>query len=299
MKYIFTLFILFYISSHAYGQKIYFCDTTNSWKVINSAVNWPDKTYGLNTYSFKGTVAKSGYIYNILTGGTDSALIREDITQNKVYAIVYSNDYISSTDTGEYLLYDYNLNAGDTFRIDNSVQHTTYTVTKTDTVTIKNSLHKVITLSHSQTSVSFTIVEGIGCLKSPLLPLIGKYFEEDKNLTCFFNRYSNPEIIPAVNNFDNQTSCIDTLLNIPATRVANNIVVYPQPAQNTVTIKLPKEINAGILNLFDNTGRIIKTIQLENTIELEISKPSANSLYFYKIESNKPAINYTGKLFFY
>lgn len=156
-----TLILLFTLAAFSsFGQKIRFSDSTNVWRYYR----WSDVIVGFVPYpendSYFGDTIYHGTKYQKLTNSFFSGdiFIREDTILKKVFAVDIFYDSI------EQLLYNYNLNVGDTFKCHYAI----HIVTSMDSVIINAIWHKTWHLEAvpggTTAPYEYYVVEGIGCL---------------------------------------------------------------------------------------------------------------------------------------
>lgn len=71
-----------------------------------------------------------------------------------------------------------------------------------------------------------------------------------------------------------------------------NLNIYPNPASNKITIEIPeKYVSSGLIDIYDQTGRKLLTIPIENKslINIDISKFS-NGIYIVQIKNNNDIV---------
>ena len=186
----------------ANAQRIYFSDSSNQWRIAGINCGGDDHLPVPGVVKYTGDTLINGYKYSILPHGgmdTNNIYVREDTMNNKVYAIY--NTY-PDYDTAEQLLYDYNLQVGDTFRS----SHTIHVATSVDTVMINGDIYKTWQLSlvnydSTWSFADYKVVEGIGCLNVPLYPLFPYFFEECVFEYCFENKGINPSFSRPLDTF--------------------------------------------------------------------------------------------------
>ncbi len=239
----------------SFGQKIRFCDSTNVWHGFEyDLANVPYYSYAF-TWQYTGDTVVSGTIYHKLTYNAvpGAVLVREDIAAGKVYI-----------DTQ--VLYDYTLAIGDTFFFAGTRPHV---VTAKDSVIINGVYHRTWHLERStDTPVTgfktapYDVVEGIGCLNSPLFPTDPSHFESSTSLTCFNSNGTTPSLSYKVAGyFDNSTSCSLTFgagikqLSHPK----GTVTVYPNPIDNTTKIIFLNNISSGKLIILNSMARQFST----------------------------------------
>jgi len=280
MKQVFTI-ALFLSSFNAGAQKLHFTDSANHWVTKGYGADcisfYREYLWGRDTiiHGLKYVEMVSGVMYNPIscTGMTihslDSFFIREDTLARKVYYINYNIAY--SPDTLEHVLYDYNLQPGDTIQYKTGTARITDSVTSIDSVLIAGVYHKVIYMQN-KTGMGvayYTIVEGIGCTASPLLQTVFiACFEYEEKLICYSKgsfypvlklpvpylcQYSDSGYGLLNDTFKNSVNC--TVLETSTTPVTQRrIVCSPNPASDQLNIAVGGSLEHTI-SVFDYTGR--------------------------------------------
>ena len=275
MKTLFFIFVLFF-TLQSFGQKIRFSDTTNEWRTIEFSCGGDPGTY-LEIDSLIGEVIIHDTTYKKLCiNSVAFAYVREDTLLKKVFAIEPS---FPLYDTTEQLLYDYALQAGDTFK----GKYINEYVDSVDSVIINGVWHKVWYLEPTipwgtSSFVGYVVVEGIGCLSSPAYPLYPYFFEGCTTLTCFNNEGTTPRVSPAAAGyFDNATSCSLTF-GLGTSNTKNKIEtinIFPNPATNEITLQT--NINGlHTITLFNLVGQsllFVQTDKNETTLNTENIPP--------------------------
>lgn len=276
--YILIPLLLLFISATTYGQKIRFTDTVNSWK-IQYAGGWPFyATYEQMT--FDGLVTKNGYTYtNIKTLG----LCREDTVVNKVYIIK------PGSDTTEKILFDYNLQIGDTFNYHFfKLGHPNEkgVVIQIDSILIAGNYYKQWLLINLAPYVYRTkIAEGIGTLT-------WSTFEQERRPVCFRR---NGIMIP-VDYYVTSSTCALDISNITTNN--RTITISPNPANQYSKITFPHTIQSGRLTITDVFGKTICNKTIGNKPEIAIGELPASAFYFYQLTDLTQNQSYTGKFIY-
>jgi hypothetical protein len=316
MKYI-LLPLFMMLSIYASGQKILFADKGNKWTymeientfdhniIVKRDTSHFNLWYADTVIKFKGldylhmkTNKSNLWPY----GQHDGWLIRENNSGSVVYFLKYGIDTVES------VLYDFNISIGDTipgtrlgtpgFRVVNTI----------DTVHINNT--KVNTWRDAYNGF-YCIADGIGDLTYPFIfgqqrQMLGSNGFSLQFLTCFEHKGSNPIVSPpvkisfAIHDFDNLTSCADTLLEInETTSTQKALTVYPQPASSFVNINLPNEMS-GSISIMNSVGQIVYREDFKQKSKLLINRTEQlqSGMYFYYINDLKTGISYTGKVLF-
>jgi hypothetical protein len=231
---------------------------------------------------FQGNTVVHGIEYRKLvnTYNWQYALVREDSILHKVYGITYN----STIDTSEQLLYDFSLSIGDTIWNPNVTEK----VVAIDSVSINSVMHKVWQYSPVSGSamgfVGYTIIEGVGCIQTPVFPSNPFPFEDCSKLTCFNNNGFAPLVVPPVNlYFDNLSSCNINLINKVEQPInqLHGITISPNPAMDEMNISSSQTIE--ILTIKDLLGRtVFESSPQSNSAKVGISS-LRSGLYFIDI----------------
>lgn len=272
--------LLSLISVAAFGQKIRFCDSTNEWRMVHADWNHPYwMSYKLQYDT--GIVAINGMTYRTLNG----ILIREDTALNQ---ILYCRK-----DSTEEVLYNYNWQKGDTVHYNYDTLYNKQFYYLVDSVgqalisgdTVKFWKMKYLpSVSTSNGYYEYFVIEGIGCTIGPIGGLMPGVFENDDRLSCFTNRGVQPSVSPVLSFFDNTTSCTLSIQGVSASQPAS---VYPNPITPSTRIKLPYEMNNGIVQIINTIGQVVWQRSVTNEKEIWIGdKIDVPGMYYYKITGN-------------
>ena len=182
---------------------------------------------------------------------------------------------------------------GDTF---------THIIGLIDTVKVGGTDHKHFHMSplppYPPNAKSYSVVEGIGCIKNMFFMSFPSEFENGQNIYCFSNNGFRPLIAPAIGfYFDNATSCA---LDIQPAQIQGNntLIVYPQPAFSVVNIQLPVIIQNGAIQIYDQLGRTLSGDRVHNTSSIKVNRPITPGLYYYRITDNATGRIWQGKVVF-
>jgi hypothetical protein len=296
MKKVVLLFLLSFIFRNSNGQQYYPFPTSNAFwldgmstgpnddpgwcanfqhtitgdTVINSiAYHKLDKSVVYHFYPFIGmcvfdsTIASSPNSYQ--------GAFREDSSLKKVY-------YIPANDSNEVLMYDFDLNVGDTMFTALTVGCWGFPVTSIDSVLVGSLYHKRYNTSSGFTS----FIEGVGSTDG----LFAAW--------CDFTEFSQSLICLNINNvgaFPSGSSC-SPLLGIE------------KPGENNVLVQVSPNPSPGLIHLTFQNLSALKNIQIMNSIGKTLAeKNTRNSetdfdlssypkgVYFFKI-------NCADKIFF-
>jgi hypothetical protein len=168
--------------------------------------------------------------------GTNGGLIRQ--VGKKVYCRRDLNG--QSTDT---LLYDFDLEIGDTLPITLIQSDSNIIVTGKDSILINSNYIKVFTLNSLTCS---KLIEGIGS-ENGLFESMNQNLNESPELLCYvINQTSFYPTLGAICEFN---------VGISKTVVENNFEVYPNPVFDILTIKYPSINKDQKIAVYDISGR--------------------------------------------
>lgn len=276
---IFAVFIIQFLSAQQYEPIISFDDTT-AFSLVHEV--WDAAV--TETASIDGESEIDGKIYNNVNfyGQFPSLIgyIRQDSTNSKAW-------YRSIEEDNEYLIMDLNLNVGDTFDV-NYIAYGSEEAIVTRVDTFQN--RKRVTLNYRYGGgfiydhISF--IEGVGPNAFFLYQVENNFSPVDQLfgfLTC--KKYRN-----GVLEFDYDPSDDDCILftSTKSEIKQSNISIYPNPTDESITIKISQELNSNKLTykLFDQFGRIIKSSVLIDTNTI-ISISQKGMIYLSIIDDQK------------
>ena len=315
MKSTFVIALLL-LSISASAQKIRYSDKRNHWLTKGdqmSLITWLcDHTCFL---SFGADTAINGVVYQPLIinivyepyycgsigiGNGPAMYIREDTLANIVYSIYAAG---MANDTVEHVLYNFNLNVGDTIRYKGITGVFVDSVLRIDSAMINGINHKVFTMDHTANnpgggySGMYTIIEGVGSLGSYCHPF-SYCFERWEQLVCFAQDYdTGPAFVPIRAPFNACSQPFDSLNTTLSCRTLSidihhvheaSISITPNPAADQINIVLSGNI-AGVafISVYDVSGKCIyrSTEQsLKQTISINTSL-WADGLYMVLIQN--------------
>jgi len=316
---LFMLLFVFSISSSA--QKIRFTNNTNQWNTLsidgNACSNLNSFQYGADTI-VRGITYKSmystwsnyfGYHYSCTycgysDGGDEiNCLVREDTVTGIVY-------YLKPTDTSEHILYNYNLQVGDSI----SYGLITDTVASIDSTLSNGVYYRIWNLQNKAPGLfrSYTVLEGVGCTNDPVFPAwFGECFEFGESLTCFYEHDSFPVITAPINScshyenrfgcctintgvFNNAAGCssgsgtIGGGSSISVSNIKQEIpylAIFPNPAITQLTITAPDEMTSIVItNLLGQT--VYNGECHSQKAEVDIAD-LVNGMYFVRVNGSE------------
>lgn len=276
MRFLSAYFILLFLSLSAAvstsAQKIWFSDTANSWKTVGNSTmgcEWQrTATYGPDTMIAGLHYRKIDYSLTIVTSSSGCTAdlgknfyIREDTNNNLVFYRTLSPS------SQEELLYNYNLNLGDTIQYKISAGVTVAdSVVGIDTILINGLACRVFDFQNKEGRGlrAYTVIEGVGCTNNPVFPaFMAACFEYNENLTCFSQNGLASDFIMRQNYCytlgGNYTiNCDATTVGIADndTRMAPVAKIYPNPASSAINIVTESGLQNNV-SVYDLSGRKI------------------------------------------
>ncbi|MEM1326275.1 MAG: T9SS type A sorting domain-containing protein [Bacteroidota bacterium] len=201
-----------------------------------------------------------GFLIPPLSVSSDSFLVafmREDTLEKKVYA----RELYTSFEESEYLAYDFSLAIGDTLSLDylgdiKLVLDTMFNETIADGTTRKKWAFSDSNDFFGYLDEENYYIEGIGGTGSLLYPFLHN-FEAGAFTSCVIE---NGEKLYDFAEGRSEYSC-DAIVFTQKLSIENNITFFPNPVQNTLTIKSQQLLNA---KLYDLSG----TLLIESNINI-------------------------------
>lgn len=174
--------------------------------------------------------------------------VRQDISIRKVF-------FIPPLDSVEQVLYDFNLQIGDTLKgylaRNCSLGGNTDIISGIDSILVGNTYRKRWAISVMSFSPHAYLIEGIssswGLLESPCLLIDGPEY----TLTCF--KQNDNVIYP-----DTTTSCnlITTISGVSSKSIS--LSIYPNPFHTNATIQVNPEFEKGKLKFYNSLGLLVR-----------------------------------------
>ena len=229
------------------------------------------KLYESGAWSF-GT-PQLHYYSNIYMGA-----FRQDTLQKKVF-------FMADTASHERLLYDFNLNVGDTLPATYNNGNNSNKIIGIDSVLVGSNYHKRYYLAtfygNSILDPDYAIIEGVGSTLG-LLYYIYPCLEACSRLTCFGN---NGQYYPT------NTTCPNTIGITEIKKQKFEIEIYPNPFSSQTTLHTDKMFKDAILAVYNSFGLQVKQIKniSGQTITLHrVNLPSG--LYFIRLTQDNKVI---------
>lgn len=234
----------------------------------------------INSMHYKKIYGSTNYHFNL-----DSAIylcaLRE--TGKKVY-------YIQNGTNSELLLYDFNLQVGDTAKIQNLMGYTELKVDSIDQVLVNGQLHKrwLFNANGSYHYEEYWI-EGVGSsfgLLWPLLSISDNIFTlacmSKDGMQIYGNNNLTNFICETVTPYDCDANLTTSIKEYHPYVIQTN--VFPNPFSEQTTIETDQELTDAELTVYDVTGvEVYKMNHLTGTRILLYNTHLARGSYYYKL----------------
>lgn len=238
----------------------------------------------IGSYSYK-KIFKTGNMEDYITGppgcppGCSSYVqtffsdvyvggLRQDTALRKVYFA----DPLSGYDT---LLYDFNLNAGDTLPGAYNNWSVSNYVLSIDSIFIGNEFHKRFNIAMlGNTSSHVSIIEGIGSTYGLIYSLVIP-FEIGNSLQCV--TINDVPVYP-----DTNSICILDA-GIDENSLSNVISVSPNPISSSAVVSIHEDFNEVELKIYNSFGSIVRQEKIEGNSFLIKRNGLSPGIYFLKI----------------
>lgn len=314
MKKLYILLIVFISLNISKAQQYFSFPSSNAvWNVLQLQGTSDSMEYNTIHYALFGDTMINLLNYHkifINNGISDSTIELNSI--NTIYCgaireepLIKTIYYIPKDSLHEVLLYDFNLNTNDTIIINTKWGENIVVCNGTDSININNQYRKRYFLWSVTTWTFEQWIEGIGSTKDPLFPY---YFltsyPKCNELLCFshFNnliyqmQFTMDCFIP-LNLFNSgcyKNGVYITNIEKNCTNSQSNIIIYPNPIVDNITIKT-LELQNYFLSINNVQGKEIfqKSITQNTTKMIDLSLLE-NGIYFLIIKNDK--MNYVNKI---
>ncbi len=198
---------------------------------------------------------------------------------------------VPSNDTIEHLLYNYNMNIGDSITYIQFGSSYTDTVAAVDSTIINGVYHKVFTMAGA-TGPAFSIVEGVASTVNPISPAYYGCFENFEQLICFLKNGTAPAFnIPYTYRYSSYTDQYYNCSLVSVEKVSEQAVVTsitPNPATDHIDITSDHPFAPNtFITVYDMGGRCVFRTQAEQQNVLTVSTASwVDGLYMVIVQDN-------------
>jgi len=190
------------------------------------------------------------------------------------------------SDTSEYLLYNFNLQVGDTIPMSHYNNNPNLTISAIDSISTPYGYRKRFMLKSQGLNAQY-LIEGIGTSYG-LMEGYQQGSDGGTDLVCF--SLNNISCYPATGSDCNLAVGIDT----PERKVS--VSVFPNPMNQYVTFQFGVDIVDAELNIYNVYGKNIRSIRNVSGKQLILERKDLNSgVYFYELKQDGRKLT-TGKL---
>jgi hypothetical protein len=266
----------------------------HSQNFINDNKQWANVTQPLDlnthftTYNkFSGDTIINGNVYHKLYSSTDSNQVNWTLDYYSFWwekndSVFQRCQHYGNINDTTMLLYDFNLEEGDTFHIDEY-----YDMMKVDSIRyldFGDTPRKYWFFNIQSTYGYVTWIEGVGEWGNFSLPL-NVVSSSSTQLLCF---HENGNLVYQNPNFN---SCYVNTTSVPSITKSQGLLnLFPNPATTQITLNLPENKANATYTLYDMQGRIQLTGKTSNT-QTEINVATLpRGLYILKIITEKEII---------
>lgn len=275
IKYFFSAALLLF----CFISTAQFIDESKQWNVRQEIQFGPTNTAIFKVYGdtlINGLLYKTIWVNEDSTSNTwyNSGFLRED--SNRVY--------FREFDQEEGLLYDFNLQAGDT----------TYVISiqcwePVERIVLNVDSIEIFGITRTRWHFDYTEwdiwIEGIGSLFGPLNSIFPCWTDWYVDLLCY---YENDTLCFINENFD---ECYLTLVGIYDINKMSNIKISPNPSQKGSLIKITSSDLIRDLEILSLNGMVIKYYQNLNSKSITINRNSLlPGMYLLKVRDDNSKI---------
>ncbi len=291
MRYLILILIFFYFNTPANSQANYFADSTIWTMQSTCAVPYPCVATEVYNYYINGDSLLNGTMYKKISkkgagsfnwfasapapSNCQGNYIYNDPTQ--IAALVrQSGKQIRMWDMGigsDVLLYDFNLEIGDTLPLTANNTNPDITVSAIDSFLVNGQYRKRFTL---QNSSSQYLAEGIGHIQG-FLEYFPPYFDCGFELTCYS--------VNDVAYYPTSGPSCNIAIGIPATPKEKRLVIFPNPTSEYLFFDLKESDTVTEVSIFDLSGKEISGLKSDHSKILVGSL--SPGLYFIEIKTDQ------------
>jgi hypothetical protein len=222
-----------------------------------------------------------------------ASFYREDTLLNKVWGILKVD-----SNSAERLIFDGNWRVGDTVHCEDGYNNGRSEVIGIDSTFLLGNWYRVFYMQVTPNSTNnYNIIEGIGSTNGPAFPMIGYTFEYRYSLKCFSHDGIMPPVSPALDLFDNTTSC--SPLAVVVNKGQDGITVVPNPGYKEMVMNIPADIRNASLYVTDGIGRRIADVSIDNELRINLGQYlQVEGVYYYNLRDQHTGRRYMGRFIY-
>lgn len=207
--------------------------------------------------------------------------LRDDSISNKTF-FIFAN---TNTDS---LLFDYNLNVGDTLKgITSSAPFMSLVVASVDSVLVNGQFRKRWNFNQCNNNNLF-VIEGIGSNAGLIEPLcIASASIDSKHLVCI----KDSTLILFESDYLSSIGCQIIAAGLPEIDFENNLTCFPNPFSTQLKLHSDKILNDATLTLFNAYGQQVKQILNISGQSITLHRDNLKcGLYFVRITQDRKIV---------
>jgi hypothetical protein len=260
--------------------------------LLNESSTWHGVTYGWGTFDFWNKIIGDSLINDqtykkVYSGDTQDdliyliALMREDVAEQKVYIW---------TGTEEHMLYDFDVQIGETVSTLGLGAEEVRVITNVETIIVNGTSREKITFEDPWMTAYW--IEGIGSIYGVQHGALGMVTDFSPVLTCFYEgnnlAWSNP---------DNTTDC-DLFLGTTE-RLEESLRIFPNPASDFIQITLPFNYYSRNcqLKIMSSAGDLVYSEKLNTVGAMRIALPQLSAGLYQLVLSLDNQLISTGSVY--
>jgi|GEM_PF-628475 len=223
----------------------------------------------LETPFFLGTTI--GDCYSIPVDPAYQGAFRQDISNKEVY-------YVPQFGTEEELLFDFNMEVGDTVKGHLATYNDNHIITSIDSILVDNNYRKQWNIGASS---GLRLIEGIGSTFGFFKPLPSVLSHQPFfDLTCF--QENGTTLYP-----ENTTDCLVVTDIQSVTNEKLATTAFPNPSTEAVQLNFGKTVSCLTVNVFSSLGELISSKQIKYLDSYKQILPEVQGIYLIQlIEGN-------------
>lgn len=290
-----SLFLL--PAGYSFGQKISFCDTANLWVTtgdVDAVCAWERKAYlGSDTMISGQKYRRLSYlslIYTSYSTGCNATMGRGFfVREDAAYGMVYYRQ--PSVDQYEHVLYNYNMQPGDTIQYFSGGGSVADSLVRLDSALIGGVYHKTFDFQSAtgRGNRAYTVIEGVGCVNHPLYPAYaGNCHGYAERLRCFSQAGLVQDFSMRWNQCDQlgnnfYTNCDYTTATTSVAETARvAMVVKPNPARDQIEVSVPEGRGHLAVVVRDVLGRAVTSATMKgSSMKIETSSWAPGTYFIY------------------
>ncbi len=298
MKKLYFLILLSFVATKFHSQT-YFPFPTDSAEWYNNVYcqlpNCPNSYGAPNALLQKGDTVINSYVYHKLYNKTNNTLFSFYREFNKKIYSKYPLGGVFGNDTAEFVLYDFNLNVGDTVYIKVPASWSVYVCPFQLKRVIASISNTLVLPSGTHKTFNFSAISGTCCAKPAFNWIegvgsdVGLLYNMNYEYWSLCISYPGPYYVALICNFRNgvsyyPTGCVITSVHNSTNILSENVNIFPNPNSGQQNIIVNATENIKSVTIKDLLGKEVKFISNINSTEYNADLNSlSNGVYIITI----------------